>query len=415
MGKLRSNFVSFILFLFRTVAFPLYTITINQPTEKKNILICNRKHDIIELHGFDGPEDDDTQKSDGTSVSPPARSTPSKNGAKKSVKMDDHFNFEEFLKLDLPPSVNCSRDLGAGESRFSQWFGRDKMPHSAKFPGNSYESKSTQQFFDYHQKANQKKMNAPNKLRSVDELEADWYPGQAQAQPQSQPKPKEQKDQTMDVNTIRMMLTQLATQSVHQKQRSMTSAQSNFLLGLINKSAENLYQYRLSQNALMKRPDAQLLLHRLVNGEITQFHILQQISNPTLHQRDRETLLAVFAFCNENQQWLLQQQEQQMKHKEQISQQFRQLQMIQMKNGNLPSPTPQELQFHTQAIMQNAMYKKQFEDYRNGNNNMKTGQPAKFQSYKGNNYMPNQQYPRYNYKVTQFDLFLIFIFYSTVG
>lgn len=373
------------------------------------ILICNRKHDIIELHGFDGPEDDDTQKSDGASVSPPvSRSTPSKTGAKKSVKMDDHFNFEEFLKLDLPPSVNCSRDLGAGESRFSQWFGRDKPPHSAKYPGNSYESKSAQQFFDYHQKANQKKMNAP-KLRSVDELEADWYPGQAQAQPQPQSqshaKPKEQKAQTMDVNTIRMMLTQLATQSVLQKQRSMTAAQSNFLHGLINKSAENLYQYRLSQNALMKRPDAQLLLHRLVNGEITQFHILQQISNPTLHQRDRETLLAVFAFCNENQQWLLQQQEQQMKHKEQISQQFRQLQMIQMKNGNLPSPTPQELQFHTQQIMQNAINKKQFEDYRNMQNMKTAQQHPKFQSYKGNNYMPNpqnQQYSRYNYKVNHF-------------
>lgn len=356
------------------------------------------------MHGFDGPEEDDTLKSDGTSVSPPARSTPSKNAAKKNVKSDDHFNFEEFLKLDLPPSVSCARDPGTGESRFSQWFGLDKLSHAAKYPNQTYESKSAQQLFDYHQKVNQKKMNAPNKFRSVDELEADWYPGQVngqsqpQPQPQSQsqpkPKPKEQqKGQTMDDNAIQTIIAQLATQ----KQR-----QANFLLGLINKSAD-LHQHRMKQSAILSSPDAQQLLHQLVNRQITQFHLLHQISSPTLHQRDRETLLAVFAFCNENQQWLQRQQDKIMQDKL-ISQRFRQIQLMQLQN-NLPLPTPQELQFHTQAIMQNAMYKKQFEDYRNAHA-MKSGSQQlgpKFHSYKGNNFLPNQQNSRFNHKVNAFE------------
>lgn len=243
--------------------------------KKKCYCIIDRKHDIIELHGFDGPEDDDTQKTQSVSASPQARnSTPSKSGPTKSTNTDEHFNFEDFLKLDLPPSVNCSRDVGgssgagssSGESRFTQWFGRDKPSYSnGKFTdGNTFETKSTQQFFDYHQKANHKKTDAPNKLRSVDELEADWYPS-------TQAKPTEQKNnQQTNVNAIRMMLNQLATTTVSQKQNAMNPAQTNFLLNLINKSAETLYQHRLSQNATMKRPDAQLLLHRLVNGEITQ-------------------------------------------------------------------------------------------------------------------------------------------------
>ncbi|XP_055313371.1 uncharacterized protein LOC129574863 isoform X2 [Sitodiplosis mosellana] len=366
------------------------------------------KHDIIELHGFDGPEEDDTSKSENDPTPPPQRnSTPSKSSQKKTVK-DDHFNFEDFLKLDLPPSVNCSRDLGAGESRFSQWFGRDKLSHSnGKFAGNAYEGKTTQQFFDYHQKSNQKKMNAPNKLRSVNELEADWCPPQTL----HQAKVKEQKPQPTqaapqpDINAIRMMLNQLAAATVSPAQRSMNSAQSNFLLSLINKGAENLYQYRLSQNAIMERPDAQLMLHRLVNGELTQFHILQQINNPNIHQRDRDTLLAVFAFWNENQQRLVQQQKQTHLYKEQMSQQLRQLQMIQMKNGGyMQSPTPQELQIHTQNIMQNAMYKKQFEDQYRNLQNLKIGNQTKFQSYKpNNNFMSNQPYNnnRFNYKQQQ--------------
>lgn len=362
---------------------------------EKNLVFIFRKHDVIELHGFNGPEDDGTEKSEGTSVSPPARSTPSKIGTKKPNKSDDHFNFEEFLKLDLPASLNCSREVGQGESRFSQWFGRDKMSHQNKFAGNAYESKSTQQLFDYHQKINQKKTNGPNKVRSVNELEANWSnPGQTKPAP-----PKFQPSN----DTIRMMLNQLAAQSAaYQKQRPMNAAQTNFWLSLINKGAENLQQYRLTQNAIMKRPDAQLLLHRLVNGEITQFHILQQIGNPALHQRDRETLLAVFAFCNENQQWLLQQQQDQLKHKEQMRQQFRQLQM-QMKGGHFggppPAPTHQELQIHTQAIMQNAVYKKQLEEQYWNLQNLKQGNPTKYQSYKPNNFFNNQQYNRFNYKV----------------
>lgn len=368
-------------------------------------------------------------KSEGDATLPPQRnSTPSKSSQKKTVK-DDHFNFEDFLKLDLPPTVNCSRDVNAGESRFSQWFGRDKQSHSnGKFAGNAYEGKTPQQFFDYHQKANQKKMNAPNKLRSVNELEADWCPPPSMAhqtknrEQKSQPMAQQQQAQQADLNTIRTMLSQLAAALPAQQQRSMNSAQSNFLLSLINKSAENLYQYRLSQNAIMERPDAQLLLHRLINGETTQLHILQHLNNPGLHQRDRETMLAVFAFWNENQQQLVQQQKQQLKYKEQMSQQFRQLQMIQMKNGGfMQSPTQQELQIHTQNIMQNAMYKKQFEDQYRHLQNFKFGNQSKFQSYNkpNNNFMPNQSYNsnRFNFKVRldcftiKFGIFLHFVLF----
>lgn len=377
------------------------------------VYFLHSKHDIIELHGFDGPEDDGTQKSEDARKSPPARSTPSKNGAgaKKTGKTDDHFNFEEFLKLDIPASVNCPRDQNganggvgatAGGSRFSQWFGNNKVKHqqqhhhqqnAPKYANNAYEPK---QFFDYHQKANQKKMNAPNKFRSVDELEANWQSG-------NKAKVKDTNDTHAAVDmAIRSVLAQLAqlqrpppptpAQAAAASTTTPSSAQSNFFSNLMNQNA-NSYQHRMTQSALMERPDAQLLLHRLVNGEITQFHILQQIGNTTLHQRDRETLMGVFKFCNENQQWLRQQQEQQLKHKQQMSQQFRLLQIIQMKNANVPSP----LQATTQAFMQNAMYKKQFEDLQR----LKTNPPPKFnkfQPYKGGNQqsMPNQQNSRPN-------------------
>lgn len=296
--------------------------------------------------------------------------------------------------MDIPASVNCPRDQGAGAvgsstaggSRFSQWFGNNKVkpqhqPNAPKYPSNAYEPK---QFFDYHQKANQKKMNAPNKFRSVDELEANWQSG-------NKAKAKDTSDSHAAVDmAIRSVLAQLA-QLQRPATPPTTSAQSNFFTNLMNQNA-NSYQHRMTQSALMERPDAQLLLHRLVNGEITQFHILQQIGNPTLHQRDRETLMGVFKFCNENQQWLRQQQEQQLKHKQQMSQQFRLLQIIQMKNANMPTP----LQATTQAFMQNAMYKKQFEDLQR----LKTNAPPKFnkfQSYKGNQQsMPNQQNSRPN-------------------
>lgn len=391
------------------------------------------KHDIIELHGFDGPEDDGTQKSEDAPKSPPARSTPSKNanhGVKKLGKTDDHFNFDQFLnlKLDIPSaSMNGPRDQGttvggiggtsAGESRFSQWFGNDKakqqqrqqqqqQQHAPKYPSSNaaYESaKSTpQQFFDYHQKANQKKMNAPNKFRSVDELEANWQPGKTNTNNNDGVKVNETNGTTHSAvdMAIRSVLAQLA--QLQQRQPPATSAQSNFFTNLMNQNATtNSYQHRMTQSALMERPDAQLLLHRLVNGEITQFHILQQIGNPTLHQRDRETLLGVFKFCNENQQWLRQQQDQQLKHKQQMSQQFRLLQIIQMKNANMSSPlqaaaTAATAATTAQAIMQNAMYKKQFEDLQR----LKANPPPKFnkfQSYKGNHQsMPNQQNSRPN-------------------
>lgn len=393
------------------------------------------KHDIIELHGFDGPEKDDDAKTndngtDGASssgASPPARSTPSKEMKKPKndgFKSDDCFNFDDFLKLDLPTMATAdARNLPQNkESRFTQWFGREGPANQAKMP-SSFEM---QQFLDYQQKVNFKKWSAgtaQSKFRSVGELEADWCLNKSQNEAK-QP----------DLNAFRSMLNQIAKSSVHQTAQSLQSGQ--YLLNLINNNknpaSENVYQQQMAQNLAMKRPDAQLLLHRLVNCEISQYHLLQQINNPNVHARDRETLIAVLNFSNENQviifvsflycfglisiffisnliisqPWLHEQQQQTLKHKNFMSAQLRQLQMLSMKNQQMAqSPnramTQQELQSHTQAIMHNAMLKKQFEDQCR-----KLAQGTKpaygmnqqgNQQFKPNRYSPNAH--RYHQKV----------------
>lgn len=374
------------------------------------------KNDIIELHGFDGPStgDDDKLKSDNssenTSIPLPARSTPSKLMANKTDnagKLDDYFNFEDFLKLDLPSSVNGAREHDKSESRFSQWFngqnGQNGSPSRNKINGDfndmagSQLKNGTNQFFNSFQpKSNYKKMttypnlaNAANsaKVRSVGELEADWCPNINRTVTQSS---------QQEWNAFQYFLNQLnvVASAGKQQQSILKSAQSNYLLNLINKNSENLHQHRWSQNVAMERPDAQLYLHRLVNGEITQLHLLQELNNPRIHQCDRETLVAVLNFCNENQQWLLKQQQQQLKCKEQMSQQLRQLQLWHLRNTQLRSPTPQELQLHTQNVMQNAVLKKQFEEQYRKLQSPKPNQPAQ------SKFHGNYKNQRYNSKVS---------------
>lgn len=103
-------------------------------------------------------------------------------------------------------------------------------------------------------------------------------------------------------------------------------------------------------------------------------------------------LLGVFKFCNDNQQWLRQQQEQQLKQKQQMS--LRLFQIFQMNNQSTLMQTP--LQATTQAFIQNVMYKKQFEDLQL----LKTNPPPKFikfPPYKGNQQsVANQQNSRFN-------------------
>lgn len=261
------------------------------------------KNDIIELHGFDGPIDDDKHSELGTADIKAsdmllARSTPSKVKATQSSKVDEYFNFEEFLKLDLPATVSGSRDSDTGgESRFTQWFGRNNSPsrnrlnNSAFVDGKSKANGGTGHFFNSHQKSNLKKMQSfanlanASKFRSVEELEANMCPSQGKV---NTCKP------LSDAMSFQAMLNRSVMQSLQQKPNAnFNPAQVNFLLNLINRNAEELYQQRLTKSVAMQRPDAQLMLHRLVNGELTQFHILQQINNPTVHQRDRETFVAV--------------------------------------------------------------------------------------------------------------------------
>lgn len=90
--------------------------------------------------------------------------------------------------------------------------------------------------------------------------------------------------------------------------------------------------------------------------------------------------MGVFKFCNENQQWLRQQQEQQLKQKQQMS--LRLFQILQMNNQSTLMQTPLQANATAQAFIQNAMYKKQFEDLQLLKNNPPP-KFNKFQPYKG--------------------------------
>lgn len=52
------------------------------------------------------------------------------------------------------------------------------------------------------------------------------------------------------------------------------------------------------RNEILKRPEAQALIVGISKGEITQTSLLHQLSNPNIHIRQREVVMAVMNFCN---------------------------------------------------------------------------------------------------------------------
>lgn len=351
------------------------------------------KHDVIELHGFDGPQDDDShtdhkkRDSDAKSTqsvnslqtnvcSPPARSTPTK--AKQTnesgAKGNDYFNFEDFLKMDLPSNGNAAKEINfGGESRFTRWFHRENSPKGNPLMSNPC---TTEQFFELMQKSNGKNAMPPPptnltsssvKFRSVEELEADWVPPNHQSA-QSRP-PKKNNGGV----AFRKMLNQMnsSNQTDHGQGTPIN------IFDLINRNAQELLQYQLAQQIILKRPEAQILLQRLANNEISKLHILQLLSNPNTNVRDRETLVAVINVCNESQRLI--QQQQQFGHLQNIHTSFQPQRQL----------TPQELQMRTQAILQNAVLKKQFGDqYRKNQGPMKPFPMPPMKPMAKNNFYP---------------------------
>lgn len=306
------------------------------------------KHDVIELHGFEGPhaDTDDHGKlkeaGSGAANSPPARSTPTK--AKKNhempVKGDEHFNFEDFCKLELPSGNPMARGPGSsGESRFTQWFRRDSPPkknaigfdaNTGKVHGSVGQSfASTEQFIDLMHKTHGKKidsnlMASSAKFRSVEELEAELVPPAA-AVGHAQQMSRQRQEQTKAANDLiefRKLLTQMEQQIILQQHQQQQQNKANI---------------------------------------VQQLYLLQQMNNTSYGQREREreALMALLNVCNDSfmPRFVPQQPPQFMGN---IAQNFRQFQAnIGTSNSPTHSPTQQELQFHTQAIMQNALLKKQ--------------------------------------------------------
>lgn len=305
------------------------------------------KHDVIELHGFDGPhadtDDNGKLKEAGSSAanSPPARSTPTK--AKKNheipVRSDEHFNFEDFFKLELPSGNPMAKGPGSsGESRFTQWFRRDSPPkknatgfdaNMGKVHGSAGQSfASTEQFIDLMHKTHGKKidsnlMASSAKFRSVEELEAELVaPSAANHAQQMNRQRQEQTKAANDLIEFRKLLTQMEQQIILQQQQQQQQNKANI---------------------------------------VQQLYLLQQMNKTSYSQREREreTLMALLNVCNDNfmPRYVPQQPPPFMGN---VGQNFRQFQ-ANIGNGNSPihSPTQQELQFHTQAIMQNALLKKQ--------------------------------------------------------
>uniref|UniRef100_A0A336LMY6 CSON003341 protein n=1 Tax=Culicoides sonorensis TaxID=179676 RepID=A0A336LMY6_CULSO len=135
---------------------------------------------------------------------------------------------------------------------------------------------------------------------------------------------------------------------------------------------------------ILKRPEAQLLIQSIIRGDMKPAMLWQQMSNPTTTPRQRETLTAVLNTFNSSPrvsspnllipppggapipplvqngaltadlqaQILIQQQKQQMR-------------VSPLPNG-MPQriPSPRELQYHTQSIMQNALIRKKLEEQR---------------------------------------------------
>lgn len=145
------------------------------------------------------------------------------------------------------------------------------------------------------------------------------------------------------------------------------------------------------QAEIMKRPETQALLHSVARGEVSQHNLWQQLTNPSTAQPHREILTSVLSTINTsprvvspniliqpspggvsilqptpavaaaaaavaaNSANLLFQH-----HSKQ------QMRLSPLPNGGMPQriPSPRELQYHTQSIMQNALIRKKLEEQR---------------------------------------------------
>lgn len=290
---------------------------------------------------------------------PPVNSTPTKmdasslgrhlhNGNGQKHVTNENFNFEDFLKLDL--NGHGSRETGKCESRFTRWFRKDSPSKHSKTASDMTDTAftSADQFFELMQKSKKVPSNLvgmSSQFRSVEDLEADicvpnggFHANNATA--------------ASDMAAMRMM---------NQFNMAQNAQKQVTLQDIMNKNAYDLFQMQLAQEQILRRPDAQQILQRLTRNEISLWHVLQLLGNPNITPYDRDSLMAVINFCNGNnrlQDAIKQQSE------AQLQQRCRQyMRGISAHNVFQRPPTPQELQVHTQAIMQKAMLKKQLEQF----------------------------------------------------
>lgn len=166
--------------------------------------------------------------------------------------------------------------------------------------------------------------------------------------------------------------------------------QRSFQQQLLQKQQQQAAFAQLQLNAILSRPDTQLLLLSLVRGEISKHGLIIQLSNPNLSQSDREAISAVLTFSAAGQfhQQLAinsnHQQQQQL-----IANQLQNLALMQQMNkspvakrntnaaglppgannnggNNQRTYTQEELQSHANYILHNAMLKKKLEEQNMG-------------------------------------------------
>lgn len=334
------------------------------------------QNDVIELNGFKDALDKDVEKFKGTAkdkttddgktgLGTPNNSTPTKpdtanarKDSRGSQKNDENFNFEDFLKFDLTTNANGVRGVDKNESRFTRWFRKENSPskHSKTLPEELADSGfGANQFFELMQKTKGKKspsnlVSMSSNFLSVEDLEADLCVTNRNGGRQSK--------HNQEAASFRNFMNQLGNP------KGMP-AQSPFnLQEILNKNAHDLFQYQLAQEQILRRHDAQVILHRLSCNDISLLHVLQQLGNPTITPYERDTLMAIVNYCNGHNRI-----QQTLKQKQQVNManQLRNLQINTNNGGANPfiqrPPTPQELQLHTQSIMQNALLKKQLEQY----------------------------------------------------
>ncbi|XP_037037944.1 putative uncharacterized protein DDB_G0271606 isoform X2 [Bradysia coprophila] len=169
-----------------------------------------------------------------------------------------------------------------------------------------------------------------------------------------------------------------------------------------------------SRDEILKRPEAQMIIQSICNAEVTQNSLIQQLNNPASNHRQRETILAVLNFIsecapripspnlmpsvmqpqgaapllhgagvpipkpptiqtnappnvgmNEQPNDVLQPHLLYQHHHQGAAVAAQKLRVSPLPNG-IPQriPSPRELQFHTQSIMQSALIKKKLEEQR---------------------------------------------------